>query len=454
MESKADARFFRRISALEQGRERSAPVPSISTLEDLATALTFAGHRYPSMNGTMPGSPYVEPSQGFVGLVQGVHRRHGIVAGAVIARALLLSQLHFQFRPRFGQSRQLFGSGELSILDSFPVPRPRTLMTMEMQASYAGNSYVVDWFKRGRLRLVAPESMTAVLGTTEDVDPNSADFQLLAEVVGWIYRPPGVQNAKPVLLPPECVAQWAPEPDPICWWRGESWVTSVVRDVATDFQISDHTNQFFTHAATPNLTVSFDAKLGSSQVEEYAELLAEKHAGSANAWRTLVLGGGADVQVVGSDLSKLAYKDVQGGLETRIGMRSRIPAPILGTREGMQGSALNAGNYTSARRMWSDGWFSPTADGLCAALDHLVPRPSGGPAELTYDPARVMFLQEDRKDEADILKANAEAMRQLVDAGYDADSVTQAVTSGDLSKLTHSGLFSVQLQEPGATQPA
>lgn len=454
IESKADARFFRRIAASQASRSESrsaAGVPPITSLMDLAAALSYSGHSYPlGMNQTMPGSPYIEPASGFVGMVQGVHQRHGVVSAAVIARALLLSQLHFALRKRYGTDRGLFAGPGLSVLDQFPVPRPRSLMAMEMQASYDGNAYVVR--RNGKTRLVNPQTMTVVLGSEDEVDPTTAEGQLVLEPVGYFYKSLGNPSAKPLWLWPHEVAQWAPEPDPICWWRGASWVSSVIRDIATDFQISDHLNQFFKHAATPNLSVSFDASLSSDQVKEYAKLIEDGHAGSVNAWRTMVLGGGADVSVVGSDLSKLTYKDVQGGLETRVALRSRVPASILSIREGMQGSSLTAGNYNSSRRMWADGWFSPTADGLCAALDHLVSHAPDD--ELTYDPSRVMFLQEDRKDEAEIMKANAEAMRALTDAGYKAETVVDAVTSGDLNRLKHSGLFSVQLQEPGVNPPA
>jgi hypothetical protein len=44
-------------------------------------------------------------------------------------------------------------------------------------------------------------------------------------------------------------------------------------------------------------------------------------------------------------------------------------------------------------------------------------------------------------------------MKTLVDAGYDPDSVRDAVDADDLTTLTHTGLVSVQLQEPGTTQP-
>ena len=152
--------------------------------------------------------------------------------------------------------------------------------------------------------------------------------------------------------------------------------------------------------------------------------------------------------MVGTALNDIGMKDIQGGVETRIAMRSRVPAVVLGAREGLSGSSLNTGNYSAARRLLADGWFSPTAANLCAALEPLVPVPSG--SELWYDPSEVLFLQEDQKDAADIMQTNAVAMRQLVEAGYDPSTVIEAITTGDMSKLTHTGNVSVQLQPPGS----
>jgi hypothetical protein len=80
-----------------------------------------------------------------------------------------------------------------------------------------------------------------------------------------------------------------------------------------------------------------------------------------------------------------------------------------------------------------------------------VPPPSDG-SELGFDSTRILFLQEDQKDAADIMQTNAVAMRQLVEAGYDPTTVTEAITSGDMTKLKHTGNVSVQLQPPGTGQ--
>jgi hypothetical protein len=49
-----------------------------------------------------------------------------------------------------------------------------------------------------------------------------------------------------------------------------------------------------------------------------------------------------------------------------------------------------------------------------------------------------------------VLNLNATAMRTLWDGGADPKSVIDAVTSGDLSRLIHTGNLSVQLQDPNA----
>jgi hypothetical protein len=66
------------------------------------------------------------------------------------------------------------------------------------------------------------------------------------------------------------------------------------------------------------------------------------------------------------------------------------------------------------------------------------------------DGRHIPFLQEDEKDRAAVQQMDASAINTLVTAGYDPPSVVDAVTSGDLTRLVHSGLYSVQLQPAGA----
>jgi hypothetical protein len=75
-------------------------------------------------------------------------------------------------------------------------------------------------------------------------------------------------------------------------------------------------------------------------------------------------------------------------------------------------------------------------------------------AELWIDVSGVSALQADALDDAQVMAQQAMTMRTLVDGGFVPESVITAVTTGDMSRLVHSGLLSVQTQAPGAGAPA
>ena len=414
-------------------------------------AMQFNGNGYGGVSFSLAGSPVQEIENSFLGYVGQIHNREGTVAAAVAARSLLLSQLRFKFRTLSdGPQSQLFGSTALLPLEQFdaPLTRTRLLMRAEQHVSYSGNAYF-HLPLGGRMKLLNPDLVSLIIAS--DVDPDTPALQLDGRLVGYLYTP-DKNKRDAVILSPSEVVQWAPEPHPLNPWIGQSWVTSVLSEITGDRQITEHQAKFYDNAATPNLIFRFGTEVAQDTINAYRDKINAKYAGATNAGKNLFIGHGADVSVVGSQLQSLDLKDTQGGHESRIATRSRVPAVVLQIREGMQGSALSTGNYGAARRMWSDGWFSPTADGLCDALSPLIDVP--GNSELTFDPARVMFLQEDRKDEADIGQAHAITIKSYVDAGYEPGSVVEAVRTGDLSKLKHSGLYSVQLQPAGMTQEA
>src|SRR5690606_6000127 len=109
-------------------------------------------------------------------------------------------------------------------------------------------------------------------------------------------------------------------------------------------------------------------------------------------------------------------------------------------------------NYGSARRRMADGTMRPLWRGVAGALAQLVNVPPD--AELWFDDRDIAFLRDDRKDAAEIQQSKAAAIRQLVDAGYDPASVVAAIEAEDMRLLTHTGLYSVQLQPPTTAGPA
>jgi phage portal protein BeeE len=213
-----------------------------------------------------------------------------------------------------------------------------------------------------------------------------------------------------------------------------------------------HKLKFLEQGATVNLVVSLDKDITATAFESWVDAMDKDHKGLVNAYKTLYLGGGATPTAIGSDMVQMDFKAVQGAGETRIAAAAGVPPVVVGFSEGLQGSSLNAGNYSAARRRLADLTMRPLWRNAAGSLASIVPVPTD--AELWYDDRDIAFLQEDMKDAADIQQADALTIRQLVDAGFKPETVVDAVTAGDLKRLVHTGLFSVQLQEPGQPDPS
>jgi phage portal protein BeeE len=414
----------------------------------------YGGTQYPyGLNLTYPGKGVQEISATLPGYLAALRTCPPAFAAQMV-RALVLSQARFTFRnlPSSRTPRRTFGTTELAILER-PWRNATTgelLARMEWHAGLAGNAYVHR--RAGRLRVLRPDWVGIAYGSQRE--PDDPAHALDGEVVGYVYCNGGFSSGNdPETLLPADVAHWSPLPDPENAGIGMSWVTPAVRELQADRAVTDHKLVYFTNGATPNLVVK-GLPYTQGQTEAFEQLVAsleQQHTGIANAYKTLYLSAGADATVVGSNLAELDLKNVQGASETRISVLSRVPAAILGISEGLAGSTLNAGNFGMARRIFADSWIYPTLQDVCHALAPLLQVPAD--AELWHDTADMPVLREDAKDAAEIQEILARTIRQLVDGGFDPKSVVAATVGQDMTLLSHSGMLSVQLQEPG-TAPA
>lgn len=381
---------------------------------------------------------------------------------AQMVRASVLSQMRFVWRnlPSHPSTpRRTFGNRELALLER-PWPKATTsdlVSTMEWHAGLTGNSFVVR--QADRVRVLRPDWCGLVFGSHQDPD-EIASTALDGELLGLVYQNGGIgggPGAMSTLLPDE-FAHWSPIPDPECPGMGQSWITAALADIQGDRAATEHKLQFFANGATPNLVVKGIPAATQEQFNAIVEAMESKHAGVANAYKTLYLTLGADATVVGSDLKQLDFKATQGAGETRIAMLGRVPAPLLQISEGLAGSSLNAGNFGMARRIFADSWVYPSMQDLSASIESVLTRPrdraGNADSELWFDTADMPILREDAKDAAEITQTQATTIGQLVREGFTAESAKAAVIGQDMSLLIHSGLVSVQLQVPGSTPPA
>lgn len=427
-----------------------SPLP----FDDWVNYFTFNGLQYPfGLNQTMGYSPAEEISGDFIGLTQAAYKSNGVVFACMLARQLVFSEARFQFR-RLDKGRpgKLFGTKALERLET-PWPNGTTgdLLTRMLQdADLEGNFYAAS---RDRyLARMRPDWVTILLGSK--MEPDSAGVALDAEVIGYFYHPGGPGTGDPITLLPNQVAHFAPIPDPEFRFRGMSWLTPIIREIMGDAAATTHKLKFFENGATVNLVVTVDANtpdgktMSPDQFQKWVDVFEDNHKGIADAYKTLYLGGGADVKPVGADLKQVDFKVTQGAGETRIAAAARIPPVIVGLSEGLEASTYS--NYGQARRAFADLTMRPLWRHAAGALAPLVRVPDD--AELWYDDRDIPFLQEDQKDAAEIQGREAQTIRQLIDAGYTPDSAVAAVMADNWSLLEHTGMFSVQLHPPGQGQ--
>lgn len=416
------------------------------TVNDYARWLTESQYGLYPLVHTSKWQDVEQTENSFEAYTYAAYKSDGIVFACMLARQLVFSEARFRWQQvdaATGRDGDLFRTPELELLEQ-PWPNGSTgelLSRMIQDVDLAGNFYAVA--EGDRLRRLRPDWVQIALS---DVPERATEV----DVLGYTYWPGGIGAGEPTFYTVDQVAHWSPIPDPTAQYRGMSWLTPVIREIQADKAATVHKLKFFENAATPNLAVSFKESVTLEQFKAFKKAMDDAHQGTTNAYKTMYLGMGADVTVVGADMRQLDFKATQGAGETRIAAAARIHPVLVGLSEGLQGSSLNAGNFGAARRSFADGTMRPLWRSACDALVTILARPTD--SRLTIDPDAVAFLREDRKDAAEIQQIKSATIRQYIDAGFEPDSVVACVDNDDLSLLKHSGLFSVQLQEAGAQE--
>lgn len=430
---------------------------SIGTVDDYLNALQQAqfsgGYGLPGMGvqQTLGGQTAEQVGNDFASMAGQVYGRNSVIFACMLARQAVFSQIRFQWQAlNKGRPSELFSTAELGMFE-----RPwEGATTADMLArtindsDLSGNSYWTRYLDEMiRLR---PDWVDIVL-ESRVVGRDGDKLQILgSRRIGYLYHEGGRGQGEPVPLPVTEVAHYAPIPDPLATFRGMSWLTPVIREVQADESMTKHKSKFFANGASPNMIVKHAPTVTPKQAREFKQALDEEYAGVENAYKVMHLGGGADATVVGSNLQQVDFKVVQGGGETRVAAAAGVPPIIVGLSEGLASATYS--NYSTARRRFADGTLHPLWTNLAGSMQRLVTVPNG--SRLWCDTRDVPFLREDSKDAAEIAMTQASTMRSLIEGGFDPDSVQRAVMSGDYGLLSHTGLVSVQLRQPGADDPA
>lgn len=440
-----------------RGAEEERAFPTLS-FDQYLELFQFNGQASPFMAGSSLAQAAQEHPDSFRGAVEYTYKSNGVVFACMLSRLLLFSEARFQFRQMVkGRPGDLFGTPALLPLEK-PWPNGTTgdlLSRMITDADMEGNSFTARKNIApgvAELQRLPPDWVTIVMGSR--IASDTPGWERDAQVAGYLYHPGGRGSGRDpeVLLPAE-VAHFAPIPDPTARYRGMSWLTPVMREIMGDTAAMTHKLKFFEHGAVPGLVVSLDPSVANPETfQQWVDVMEDNHSGFLQAYKTLYLGAGSVPTVIGANMQQIDFKVTQGHGETRIAAAAGVPPIIVGLSEGLEAATYS--NYGQARRRFADGTMRPLWRNAASSLSRIIEMPDR--AELWYDDRDIPFLQEDVKEKTDILKVEADTVRTLVEAGFKPDDVISAVAAGDIARLvgSHTGLYSVQLQEAGAKQAA
>lgn len=423
---------------------RNAVIPPWAPGQDnfLPYAYLVGGQAFPlNLTQTLTGSDEEEPLYGDSASFMG----NAIVFACMAKRMKLFSEARARYqRLQGGKPGDLWGDATLDVLDH-PWPGAATgdLLARAIQdVDIWGNFYATR--RRNVIYRLRPDWVNLILAGGDGIE---------AQLVGLAYYPGGEYSGhEPVLLQRSEFAHFAPYPDPHAKFRGMSWLTPVLREIAADNATTSHKLQFFRNGATPNMIVKRGVPAANESFTEWVDKMRKASEGSSNAYKTLYMSQGADATVVGKDFQQIEFRATQGAGEVRIIAASGLHPVIVGVSESLQGSSLNSGNFGAARRLTADTFLRPDWRNFFGSMETIVPAPAG--SRLWYDDKDIPFLREDSRDVADIQQVIGATIGQYVRDGFTPESAVAATLAENPSLLKHSGLFSVQLQPPGTTTPA
>lgn len=366
------------------------------------------------------------------------------VYACAMARMQLVSQAKFKFLD--AKTGRLSGGPELQILGE-PWPNGTSgdlIASMLQHVDIAGNAFVRR--AGGRLVSMRPDWVSIVNAQVVDGYDIDGKPQVHDEVIGYLYSEGGIGVGEAVFYEVADVAHWAPYPDPLARWRGMTWLTPVLREINADISMSQHRQQFFDQAGTPNMVLKYQQKLSPDTVNTIRDRWRARYSGPSSAGSTVVLDDGADLTVVGNSFEQMRFTDLQKMGEARIASAAGVPPIVAGLSVGLDAATYS--NFSQAMKAFGNGAAAHLWITLAGSLAKLVDVPQG--LTLWYDTTRIPALLEDAKDRATAMQTSAAAVSSFIQAGFEPDSVVNAVMANDMSLLKHSGLVSVQLYKAEA----
>ncbi|MEA5366091.1 phage portal protein [Amycolatopsis sp., V23-08] len=237
-------------------------------------------------------------------------------------------------------------------------------------------------------------------------------------LTGWIYAGPDGEQIP--LRTDEVIHVRMPNPtDP---YRGLSPVTAVLTDIMGAEYASQWNAAFFRDSAEPGGIIKVDDNLTDDEFTKLATRWEEQHRGVARAHRVGILEANMEWVPRAFSQRDMEFTSLRGVTRDAIMEGFGFPKPMLGITEDVNRANADAGEYVFAKWLTvprDDRW----KDALNTKLLPLFGADVPDKLEFDYDSP----VPEDEAAENASLTARSTAAKTLIDAGFDGESVKEAL---------------------------
>lgn len=169
-------------------------------------------------------------------------------------------------------------------------------------------------------------------------------------------------------------------PDPENPYYGRSIISAAAATIDTDVQMKDWNRSLFGNAGRPSTVIEVPDTMDDESFKRLKQQLDEAHSGSANAFKQIILEGGAKLAPYMLSNQDLDFLNSRKFSKDEIFAMFRTSPSIVGMTEDVNRANAEAQDYTMAKRV-----VKPRVQQLCDLLNNAIVQPIYSDLELDFD---------------------------------------------------------------------
>jgi HK97 family phage portal protein len=299
------------------------------------------------------------------------------------------------------------------------------LEAMHMQLLIGGNVYLFTprsaigtisgmyWLRPDRIRII----------------PN----QMTGEAAAYRYT----LNGQPYIIPAEFMGHHKTT-DPLNDWYGLGNLQVLAKMVNLDTDATDFARSVFENKGVPAGFLKVARRLNTQdEADQIRRNWHARFAGKANWQRIGVLDEDASYEQLAPKMGEMAMPDLRNVTESRICAAFGVPPIVVGAKVGLESATYS--NYAQAKESFWEETLLPAYKRAAAFFTRaLSDTPDFRGMKFGFDFSEVHALADDQKEIAEVTKTRAESAAILIRAGYEPDSVSEALLLPE--GLVHTGM--------------